>query len=388
MNLSIPKRIYFFFIFLYFLQSLKIWFLWHIPGGFIGLICIFIAISYRKRIGFIRQNSSLWILLLGIIACFGSYEFESTFNIINILMMPINAYVLMMLHSDDKKKLLIYIRNGLYYLLIPSLPLFLLYLIDIDFINIGTQQGPMDFYIVQNHIFFLSSDYGIRFQSYFCEPGHLGMILAFLLYSQKFYLKDKKNLYLLINLLFTLSLAAYVLAFIAYFFIFVSFLQKKFFVRYSIIAVIVIMCSFFLIKEIPILNDFIFSRLQYDPSSQKFEGDNRISYQTAIFFANLDLRSLWNGIGGKAILNNELAGTGVVMYIIQFGIKGILAISLYYVTMLIKYWDKKSVLVLLFYCISFYQRSYALWACQVFLFILIISNNKYGNNKLYGYNTK
>lgn len=388
MNLSIYKRTYFFFIFLYFLQSLKVWFLWNIPGGVLGIICLLIAFIYKKKIVFYKSNSNIWILIVGIFACLLSYDFESVLNVINILVMPVNAYVIMMLNREDKKNLLTFIRNGCFYLLLPSLPLFLLYHVGFDFINLGIQQGPMNFYVVQNHIFFLSSNYGIRFQSYFCEPGHLGMILAFLLYSQHFNLKDKKNLYLLVNLLFTLSLAAYVLAFIAYIFTYISLLQKKLLVKYSVIATIVILCSFFLIKEIPILNDFIFSRLQYDSSSQRFEGDNRISYQTALFFENLDFRSLWNGIGSKGILNNELAGTGVIIYIIQFGIRGMLVIFLYYIMMLLKYWDKKSVFVLLFYCISFYQRSYALWACQIFLFILIISNNLYMNNKFYDYNAR
>ena len=353
-----------------------------------GIICLLIALLYKKKIGFDKKNSNIWILIIGIIACFFCYEFESILNVINILVMPINAYILMMLNSNDKQKLLTFIRNGFFYLLLPSLPLFLLYLVGIDFINLGNQQGPMEFYVVQNHIFFLSSDYGIRFQSYFCEPGHLGMILAFILYSQRFNFKDKKNLYLLTNLLFTLSLAAYVLCFIGYFFTFIASLNRTNLIKYSVACIIVLIGSYYAIREIPILNELIFSRLQYDSTSQKFEGDNRVSYQTALFFESLDLNTLWNGIGTRNTLLNDFSGTGIIIFIIQFGIKGLLSIFLYYLTMLLKYWDKTSILLLLFYCISFYQRSYALWACQVFLFILIISNNKYGNNKLYGYNTK
>lgn len=55
-----------------------------------------------------------------------------------------------------------------------------------------------------------------RFSSIFSEPGYLGIMLTFLLYINKFDMKDRRNIVYLISLLLTLSLAGYIMALLAY----------------------------------------------------------------------------------------------------------------------------------------------------------------------------
>ena len=82
----------------------------------------------------------------------------------------------------------------------------------------------------------------------------------------------------------------------------------------------------------------------------------------------------------------EIRGTGLYIHIIQYGIIGVLSILFYYMLILFKY--KKTYLsigLFFLYIFAFYQRSYALWACELILFVSYVSINEKDDNILYNY---
>ena len=99
-------------------------------------------------------------------------------------------------------------------MLIPSLLAFFLYLVNIPLPNGNTQFGD-NFYTFSNYYFFLIDDGQLfsffpRFQSVFPEPLYLGSTCALLLMTQRGKWKKWYNIVMLVALLFSFSLSAYV----------------------------------------------------------------------------------------------------------------------------------------------------------------------------------
>ena len=120
----------------------------------------------------------------------------------------------------------------------------------------------------------------------------------------------------------------------------------------------------------------------FDPDTGKLSGDNRVSYATDLFIATLDIKTLfWGGID---IEQHGLAGTGIKMYVLQFGIIGVFATFFMYYNILKNRSYKYGIFCLLVFIMSFIQRCYAIWFCQIFMFIYCVTlGYKIKNNERY-----
>ena len=99
---------------------------------------------------------------------------------------------------------------------------------EVTFGETAGQSGMSDAqYYFSNHFLYLVNNSAFvrwnadiptffRFSSIFSEPGYLGIMLTFLLYINKFDMKDKRNIVYLVSLALTLSLAGYIMALFAY----------------------------------------------------------------------------------------------------------------------------------------------------------------------------
>lgn len=376
------KFIYFFFVFLFFLQSMKAWFLWDIQGGYLSLICLIAAFVARKtkRSIFFKFDSKFFPLL--IIGCLATLIAENEKTIVVCaakILLVINVLIIYYLDPKNQKELLQFIINGFVLILIPSILLYYAFLFGYDLFNGGIIHNDNLGYTFTNHYFFLSGFYGIRFQSIFCEPGHLAMIISLLLFGTGYDFKDWKVCFLTFVVLASLSLAGYVIMFLG--FVFSRFSEGKFnltkILKSSIgilTVLILILGGFALLGKTEILNELILSRIAFDEDRGTISGDNRVSWQVDQYIESMSLDEMLLG-GVNLNYNDELQGTGIKMYMIQYGIIAIALIFLFYYLLLKKKFSKIGAFALLLFSLSFIQRCYAIWFCQMVMYTLFVSIN-------------
>ena len=366
------QKVYSLFWTLYFLQSMYFMYTWKIPGGVFGLFIILMSVMFKNELGLISYSKwQFCILFTGIICFCLNYNITDVVYAINILALPICIFFLIKTPIAYRIKLVLYIRNILFYLLIPSLPLFLLHLCGITIFNCGYIENNI--YKGYNYLFyFYQPVYGIRFTSYFCEPGHLGMILSFVLYANNFNLKDKKNIYLLINLLFTLSLAAYLLCFLGLIIHRINNGRLK--PSSLIITFLILLCIIVIGFNVPVVKELIFDRLIFDGDTGTIAGDNRINWNAKVFLEAITNNELMYGIGPEKMNSLGISGTGFFIHVITYGLISIFFIVLYYLLILFRQkLNLISIGFFILYSISFYQRSYALWASELLLYICFVT---------------
>jgi len=339
------KFIYFFFVFLFFLQSMKAWFLWDIQGGYLSLICLivaFVAKKTKRSIFFKFDNRFFPLLIIGCLATLIAENEKTIVVYVAKILLVINVLIIYYLDSKNQKELLQFIINGFVLILIPSILLYYAFLFGYDLFNGGIIHNDNLGYTFTNHYFFLSGFYGIRFQSIFCEPGHLAMIISLLLFGTGYDFKDWKVCFLTFVVLASLSLAGYVIMFLG--FVFSRFSEGKFkltkILKSSIgilTVLLLIWGGFTLLGKTEILNELILSRIAFDEDRGTISGDNRVSWQVDQYIESMSLDEMLLG-GVNLNYNDELQGTGIKMYMIQYGIIAIALIFLFYY--LLQYFGK------------------------------------------------
>lgn len=376
------KFIYFFFVFLFFLQSMKAWFLWDIQGGYLSLICLivaFVAKKTKRSIFFKFDNRFFPLLIIGCLATLIAENEKTIVVYVAKILLVINVLIIYYLDSKNQKELLQFIINGFVLILIPSILLYYAFLFGYDLFNGGIIHNDNLGYTFTNHYFFLSGFYGIRFQSIFCEPGHLAMIISLLLFGTGYDFKDWKVCFLTFVVLASLSLAGYVIMFLG--FVFSRFSEGKFkltkILKSSIgilTVLLLIWGGFTLLGKTEILNELILSRIAFDEDRGTISGDNRVSWQVDQYIESMSLDEMLLG-GVNLKYNDELQGTGIKMYMIQYGIIAIALIFLFYYLLLKKKFSKIGTFALLLFSLSFIQRCYAIWFCQMVMYALFVSIN-------------
>ena len=247
----------------------------------------------------------------------------------------------------------------------------------------------MDIYVYNNYIFTLYGSYGVRFHSIFCEPGHVGMIISFLLYFLKYDMRNKYVILLIINLLFTLSLAGYLLLLFGWLINYITdFSAKKmlliiivgFSLYYSYVLLVDILSSDNIIYE------YVLKRLVYDEDAGTIKGDNRVSqYLTDYIENNLSLYEYLLGLSHDKfdkLIAMYGCGSGYKMYLIEFGMLSIVFVFFFYFYMLYLFKENRYFMIgaFLLFVIAFIQRSYPFWISEMFIFMLgpsyILVNNQ------------
>lgn len=145
-----------------------------------------------------------------------------------------------------------------------------------------------------------------RFCGVFDEAGVIGTLSGIFLCIQGFKFKDKRSLVLLVSGLCSMSLFFYIM--IGAYGVFYYITQKKS-VWKAIIMLTAIYCILYVVKYIPILNEIIGSRLEWNAEEMRFAGDNRtnnaiVDYLTSIIGTN----EFWFGVDNKNEFWKSVAG--------------------------------------------------------------------------------
>lgn len=237
------------------------------------------------------------------------------------------------------------------------------------------------FLVIPTHVIDTSQSF-IRFQGPFVEPGHLGMMCAFLLFANKFDFSNRHNIVILFSLFVTFSLAGYVLALIGYILILYS--NNKIRLR-TILAFSAIILLFVVFGTIynngdNVINETITSRLEYD-EEKGFSGNNRSSVFVMDYFVNMfdDLQTTLFGYDSTTLsLLEDEAGTGLVWFSVHYGIIGILFVLLFYLVMMSRAINKKYAhMFMLFLFAAFFQRNYPFWLSWIICFDYGVKINDY-----------
>lgn len=373
----------------FFLNSMYMWVTWHAPTHYIGVVVLFVMLIYFKlekvKLAFTFQK------LIGALALLlGSYLGHSFEGIVpfvghGFIVLP----CLFLLFVDEAKihtDLLDFITSFFALLLPISFIVFILSFMGLP--RIGVLIAPSDFYPPYDN-FLLSvrtTAYNVRFNSIFLEPGHLGMILAYLLYAQKFnFKKDKRLIVILVFAVFTLSLAAYVLILLGYVINLFAHKRLRFDVMFSgllFLGLLYLVAVNYNNGE-NLLNEYFFERLQ--PSEDKgFSGNNRTYgyldqfYELAIEHKEL---VLW-GIGVKNYNfiseNYYFGGAGIKVFVLRHGLISVLLVFGAYLLMGLSLSKNRRYVLgfVLLFAFSFWQRAYPFWASWLILFMTGIAQSQ------------
>jgi len=380
-------------IFFAFISSLNPYFFWKLKAGIFYALTFFVIWFYKKgKLTIKNKFSNIVIIFLLYIAAIFHTDYTSIMSIVSHIFTILTCYALLSLEDYEKSKLFNFIVEKFAIILAISLCFHLYLCIGGELPNIGTFKHPDSIlYEYKNYIFTLHGNYGIRFHSIFCEPGHVGMIIAFLLYFLNYNLKNKYVIILLISLLATLSLAGYALLVIGIFIKYIRFINLQ--------KLILITCSLFVLSTLyitienniskeSIVYKYVFKRLTIDEKTGNIAGDNRVSAElTDYIYNDLKTNELLFGLENnkyKRVIGIYGGGSGYKMYILDFGIISILTVFLFYLSLALSDINHRKFLLgaLLLYSIAFIQRSYPFWTSELFIFILGISFLNQQNNWL------
>jgi hypothetical protein len=380
------KLIYFLYktsLLLLFLASMHSWFTWNIKTHYIGLVVTFISLIfiwiYRIKL---RLTGALLLggILLIVSGTLG-LNFENSQGLLGPVFLVIPCYFLFLINDDKILNDIFQFITNFFTLLLP-ISLLTFWGAQMEFVpSFGkiSYPGIASYPDYNNYILsIVSSTDNFRFSSIFLEPGHLGMILSFLLFALRFNFKSTKVKVILISALFTFSLAAYVLIFLG--FILSLFVNGKLQLKYLIIVLITMSVIYMGAQNYndgnnP-LNNLIIERLKFD-EEKGISGNNRIYGVTDEYFNDLVTSSdFWWGIGIEEyrylMETLPFGGAGWKVYILQNGFLSLLLVSIAYFIIGISVGnDRKytiAFIIILFF--AFIQRAYPLWASWLIPFAL------------------
>lgn len=289
-------------------------------------------------------------------------------------------YFVIILNLSEKKRLVHCFTNVYSFILLISMLFYFLYLSGVNLpyfvINYELNSGYPSF---NNYIFLITVngvvDYP-RFQSIFLEPGHIGMISSLLLYVNNYDFKNKSTWIMILSILLSLSLAAYVLLIIGVVIYFIF--SKKRFLK-NALAVSVIMTGliissliYYKYNQDSVYSKLILSRLELD-DNRGIVGNNRTDsyfdyYYSELFFDNT--YDVLFGIDGNEFKDKfQWGNTSYKTFIVNSGLVGLFLLFVFYLSIVNVIPSRRYIGLLLLYIASFLQRPYALWEVELYLFM-------------------
>lgn len=371
------------------LKSINHWVFWDFNTRYIyilALLSIVVCVMHKKKTIWkskIKGNYFVGFIFLTIYALYQNHvSLSSNANILSysntVLLLGI-FYCVLHFNKDFKNEIISFIEKAMIILLAPAIVIFLLrFVISLPYIPmVYTDSFGNDPYgLLQNYIFLIHHTDAIadlasfpRFCGPFLEPGQLATFLAFLLYVLKYDFSKKSRYILLIALLFSFSLAGYVLALIG------AIMQKSNSIKKFIPLIIVLGIVYVVGKNYNsgnnLLNNYILVRLEYD-EEKGITGNDRSSTIADDIYENYVLKNTeyllfgWDKYKGDAI-----GGSGYIFYIINYGIFSLIFLILFYLFTSSGAKNKKEMtMFFILVILSFLQRATPLIFYIPFLYLI------------------
>lgn len=364
-------------VFVLFIISMYPWFIWNVSAIYIcalaSLVSVFFYLLNKRCFSLKKKNIPINALLILAFLLYG--KSFSLFGTIEQIFVFINIIFMLNLKDGVKTKIFDFITKGMAVLLSISLFFYIIHLLGVPLPSSNISSSKLG-YTSTNYYFFLTDlnfvDFN-RFKSIFAEPGHLTMGLIPLLYVNRFNLKNKAVLVLLIAQLFTLSLAG----FIAIVFVLVVYSFSRsgstFYPRITLAAIIIL--SVFFVSRLSddnLLYLAIVSRLTFNETTGTIAGYDRTDAITDEYFVRfIKSSNLFLGLGSEktdAIVSEGSAGYKI--FLIRFGLIAALIIFAFYLSFPINYPKYEIFCFFLLLMLLLSQDAYPFWFSVVFSFIL------------------
>ena len=327
--------------------------------------------------------------------------FSNRFSLPSLVGVFLTLYVVWVTLSDKENVNghLEFISKGLAWIFIPGILLFVVtrYVALPGFI---IQKGNSEDYIFINQIFLIQRVSGFdesadRFHSIFLEPGFIGSMLSFLLFAIKYNFSKWYNKVLLVALLFSLSLAGYMMTFIGYIiYLLVEGKSLRKIVVFSILMSIAYMVSIDYNNGDNLVNRSIIERLQPD-EEKGIAGNNRTGEGTEFYYKQaIKNGDIWLGLGVEKVsqinggssssagYDTNIRGAGYKVYFVTRGvISALFFLAFYY--LMAKACNRRTMLNIcgaIFVIIMFVPQSTPQSFSWIFPYILGMLN--YNNDKM------
>ena len=367
---SLVKILFYCGILLAFFGSLNPWFMW--PLGTLYALPAGMLIGASMLIS--KTTKDNWFTNEHFVAPTMGYALISTYMLI-VNQTNINGYIVNLFHiaiffsifrlrTEKLAPLMTVLCKVMGTLLAFSIPAFLLYLMGFPFAGVDAAYGD-DLYSYTNYFLFMIDDRTLwaffpRFSSVFLEPGHLGTATALLLSTQFGKWKKWYNIVLLVALLLTFSLAAYVIYVVVIFL--KLWVQGKQFIGKLLMTVAfiatIVVGSFFYNNGENLLHDLILIRLEVEDG--ELAGNNRVTDDFDTDFEKLCESS--DVIFGKKRENPEFGNSGYKVFLYENGIVGIILMLAFYIASLGKIRNRKAAAsAFILALLGFIVRGYPLW---------------------------
>lgn len=311
---------------------------------------------------------------------------------IGVFIEPLILAVVLLMKDGEKKAALRFITLSFSVITLFSIIAWILYLVGIiDVSKVIEYKG----YNLGTHVlFFANANIGLemipRFQGLLMEPGHLGMIISLLLYANNYKRKDICNIILFIGLVLTLSLAAYSLFIIGIVLHYLSnggrgskasLLLFLIIIAYAIMVMLQntdsVAYNLFLAKVVESDNGF-FNANRYGTDFLQYYDKHMSDSFTALF-----------GLGDAFDIERFPGNSGYRVGVISMGWIGVLILFFAYYCIAKPYHNKRCYFFFLLYIISYFQRPYADWLAEWFIFILAMPGlSQLSNNSISSLNNE
>lgn len=226
----------------------------------------------------------------------------------------------------------------------------------------------LELYFAMGPIYVYANDEtGIRLCGIFNEPGYLGTVLALILCVEKYNLRSKGNVVMLVASICTMSFAFYLISFLYLFLKNIGNIKKMMIGVASIVTVLAIFNLFPLLGNVGEISpefEQLISRFSITDNG-KFSGDNRTDIYIdeafdKIFYSE---KVLYGNGGGYARSIASKGALSIVVMIVDYGFVGII---ISYGTLLLSalFFNKltvSSLAYILVFFISTYQRPDIFW---------------------------
>lgn len=369
------------------LDSIHAWFLWSIPVFFLDCITAFVAMLYlntskrRRKMTVNDQFIFLLFCLSTVWQQWGGFEIFSSFH-------P-SFFFLLCFSSEIYRRLIKSWTTTYAFIIAVSLAAWL-------FLNVNPNTSLLpnlgvisnfdnDSYVYENYVICLYRPLSLRFNSIFLEPGHVAMYAVFTIAVNKFDLRKWQTIILIIGIIFTFSLAGYILIIVGTFLY--NLLSRNSFKRsFAGLALLgaIVVPGYFYAKDYNhgnnLVNLLIIDRLEYNEETG-IEGNNRTTQSTNIIFnrllSSIDLlMGLPESEFKSYMTSNRIHGAGYKIFLLHKGIVGVALFLLIYYLLYRRYRDKRLGMTLfLLYIISFIQRATPFIETWIFLFLFASALN-------------
>lgn len=312
-----------------------------------------------------------WVIFAILLLTLWSTWIDGWINGIMTMLQYIPVLFLLQLPYEYQKDLLKFVTKWYAIFLAPGLLLYWALLFT-SLPSFGTFVHPV-YKPFTNYIFYLKTtfDYGTfeRFNAFFLEPGHQALVSTFLMMANKFdFRKCPWLIIMALGVAFSFSLAGYLLSIVGFLLLKVNSLTKA---LVSLGALALVGGGAYIWSGGDnALNEMIISRLEYDESSG-IKGNNRFFDNTDFEYERaLKSKYLWIGVKTKANMN-LISGAGYKIYILNYGMVGVLLALIFYLTVIPARPDYRytiSFLIVLTLC--FLQRAYPFWYSWLFPYVV------------------